>query len=277
LQNENNSKPKCFEFIAKNEEILFNSSSGGVFPLVAKKILNNGGIVCGAAWKNDFSVEHIIIDNESDLYKLQKSKYLQSYMGNIFRQIKVKLEDGVDVLFSGSPCHIAGLRTFLKKPYNNLFCLDILCAQAPSAGFFKKYLKDTFMKKKVKTYQFRNKKYGWNSDSHSIEFYDGTIISRRKEDDPYQRVFKIMSSNVCNSCRYSLLPRQGDITIGDFWNINNKDNNIDTQTQKKPKNVKLKKSEVKTIEKIPGVPQMARSYNGYSFRSIAKFGFRGGY
>ena len=108
----NNKKPKCFEFIAADEQILYNSSSGGVFQILAEQILSEGGCVVGASWTNDFSVKHIIIDDAKDLHKLQKSKYMQSYTGNIFKQVKEKLDNDILVLFSGC-CYNGGRQRVL--------------------------------------------------------------------------------------------------------------------------------------------------------------------
>ena len=226
--------PECFEFIAKNDEVLYQSSSGGAFTLMAKKILQDGGLVCGVAWRDDFSVAHIMIDNENDLHKIQKSKYMQSYVGDIHKQVKTKLESGKTVLFSGCPCHVAGLHAFLKKTYDNLYSIDLLCSNAPSSGFFRKYLHDTFGAGRIKKYEFRHKAKGWNDHTHAIQFSDGTASVRRFEDDPWQRVYhkRLMSSDACNWCRFSLVPRPADLTIGDFWWIDKNDKKLDPNYKK---------------------------------------------
>ena len=227
--------PECFEFIAKDDEVLYKSSSGGFFSLMAKKILQEGGVVCGVAWCEDFSAVHIMIDNENDLHKIQKSKYLQSDAGDIHRQVKTKLESGVTVLFSGCPCHVAGLRAFLKKSYDNLYCVDLLCSYVPSAGLFKKYLNDTFGEGQIQSYEFRHKipRWNWDNTKHAIGLSNGKILVRG-EDDPYQRVLheRIMSPDACNWCRFSLAPRPGDLTIGDFWWINRNDTELDPNYKK---------------------------------------------
>ena len=114
-KNFNSNEPVAYAFIHKNLNTVKESSSGGAFTALAETVLESGGIVVGAAWKNDFRVEHIIIDNKADLYKLQKSKYFQSYMGNIYKTIKEKLNNGTKVLFTGTPCQVIELKKYLKQ------------------------------------------------------------------------------------------------------------------------------------------------------------------
>ena len=185
----------------------------------------------GAAWKDDFSVEHIIISEKSELYKLQKSKYLQSYLGDIFRRIKEKLNMGIFVLFSGCPCQVTGLKAFLKKDYDNLLLIDLLCGNAPSTLFFKEYMKDAFPEG-VEKYEFRYKEQGWNANCVTVTVTGGTSIVRRGGiEDDYQRVYHnhTMCAPHCENCRYQAVPRVGDLTIGDFWGIGKKDKTIDTR------------------------------------------------
>lgn len=229
----NNKKPKCFEFIAADEQILYNSSSGGVFQILAEQILSEGGCVVGASWTNDFSVKHIIIDDAKDLHKLQKSKYMQSYTGNIFKQIKEKLDNDILVLFSGCPCQVAGLKSYLGKDYKNLILIDILCSYAPSPKFFKKYIEEAFPKG-IEHYEFRHKseKYNWDCVTVKITTADGIDkVYKGGGQDSYQRVFHnhVMCSVHCENCKYQTIPRFGDITIGDFWGIERRDTLIDAK------------------------------------------------
>jgi coenzyme F420-reducing hydrogenase beta subunit len=229
LANTNN-QPVCFEFIAKDEDLLFKSSSGGAFPLLADEILQSGGIVAGAAWREDFTVEHILVDNKDDLPKLQKSKYLQSHIGDIYRQIKRKLEAGQRILFSGTPCQVAGLHKYLGKEYAHLYSIDLLCHYVPSTKFFVKYLEDEFGKRNVKSYSFRHKMQGWNADclTLTLTLTDSTVLVRRFNDDPYQQVFhnRTMIPSFCEHCRFAKIPRYGDISLGDFHYIDQNDTEL---------------------------------------------------
>jgi len=232
-ENTNTKTPKCYAFIASDKEILYSSSSGGIFPLLAKQTLKQGGAVCGAAWKDDFSVEHILIDKEEDLRKLQKSKYMQSNPGDVYRRIKQKLSKGVPVLFSGCPCQTAGLKAYLGKEYKKLLIVDILCSHAPSPKFFKKYIDEAFGDPGLKFYEFRHKVKGWNSDclTLTLTLADGTIQVRRgASQDAYQSVYhnRTMTPYHCQRCKYQTLPRIGDLTIGDFWGLSKRDASIDT-------------------------------------------------
>lgn len=231
-KNDNNTEPECYEFISSRDDILLRSSSGGIFTVLANLVLDQGGIVVGAAWKDDFSVEHIIVDNKNDLWKLQKSKYLQSFVGTCFQRVKEILITGRPVLFTGTPCQVTGLRAYLGKDYDNLLAVDILCGNAPSAGFFKKYLDSSFPDG-ISAYEFRHKssRLRWDSIHVQITKKDGTKLTRSgpREDD-YQRVYHnhAMCAPHCENCRYQSLPRIGDISIGDFWWIKKHDPDLDT-------------------------------------------------
>lgn len=223
--------PKCFEFITADTGLLQKSSSGGVFGMLAEVVLQQQGAVVGAAWKCDFSVEHIIIEDIKELYRLQKSKYLQSYIGNILKEVKKKLENGQIVLFSGCPCQIAGLLSYLGKNYKNLVTVDLLCGNAPSTMFFQKYLQEEFPQG-LKSYEFRHKVQGWNADCVTVTVTDGSSEVRRGgAQDNYQRVYHnhVMCAPHCEQCKFQSLPRYGDITIGDFWGISKKDPTVDTK------------------------------------------------
>ena len=229
--NTNTREPKCYAFIANDTKLLYDSSSGGAFTLLAKQIFQSNGFVCGVAWKDDFSVEHIMIDNENDLYKLQKSKYLQSYVGDMHKKIKNKLTDGFPVLFTGAPCQVAGLRAYLGKNYEKLIAIDILCGNSPSTMFFKKYINEVSNDLAVKRYEFRHKVKGWNATSVALTFSDGTTQVRHGgKEDAYQSIYHnhTMCPHHCENCKYQALPRIGDLTIGDFWGIGKKDPSINT-------------------------------------------------
>lgn len=227
----NRKEPKCYEFVAADSQVLKNSSSGGIFPLLAHEAFRRKGSVVGAAWQEDFSVAHIMINSEQDLPKLQKSKYLQSYLGNTFRQVEKKLKDGEFVLFSGCPCQVTGLKSYLGKEYDNLLTVDLLCGNSPSTRFFQEYLKEQFPEG-LQAYEFRNKTEGWNWDGVLITLKNGEQQYRRGgKDDDYQRVYHnhTMCAPHCENCRYQETPRFGDLTIGDFWGIGGKDKTLNTR------------------------------------------------
>lgn len=160
--NFNNYKiPECYAMQA-TDEIRKSSTSGGMFTILSDYILEQGGYVCGAAFNESWEVEHIIINNKKDLEKLRGSKYIQSNKNNVFKEIKELLNNDKLVLFSGCPCEIAGLKKYLKKDYNNLILIDLICAGIMPPLMWNKYLYETFTEDKIKNITFRDKNsYGW--------------------------------------------------------------------------------------------------------------------
>ena len=150
---------KAFAVKNKNLEEQKKSSSGGIFSVLARYVLKNNGVVYGAAFNENFKLEHIRIDKQESLYKLMGSKYLQSNTQNTFELVKKDLNDGVNVLYVGTPCQIAGLRSYLGKDYEDLLLVDLVCHGVPSQKLFDKYL--TWLKKKnnssIIEYEFRSK------------------------------------------------------------------------------------------------------------------------
>lgn len=232
IRNENFQEPECYEFVSSSDETLQRSTSGGIFPTLARTVLAAGGAVVGAAWKDDFTVQHIIIESEAELSKLQKSKYFQSFTGDIMIRTKKLLESGRQVLFTGTPCQVTGLRAFLGKDYDNLLAVDILCGNAPSAMFFRKYCEENYPQG-LSSYEFRYKseKVGWSASQIKAVTLDGeTVIHSGGRDDDYQRVYHkhVMCSPHCEICGYQAFPRVGDLSIGDFWGIGKYDPDLDT-------------------------------------------------
>lgn len=212
--------PKCYAMMA-DDDTRFISSSGGMFSVVAEYILEKGGYVCGAAYKSDFKVEHIIIHDRRDLPRLRGSKYMQSHTNQIYKQIKELLEDGQLVLFTGMPCQVAGLYTCLGKDYENLYTIDLLCHGITSSKVFEKYHKDVLGGKELKRLEFKAKEpWGWHAGVNAY-FTDGSKYSKPLESDMYFIAYlkSIAKNTVCGVCRVNKLPRQGDLTIGDFWGI----------------------------------------------------------
>lgn len=229
-ENKNSAEPDCYALVAADEDIVMKSSSGGAFSLLANEVFRRGGIVAGAAWNEDnLTVGHILVDKPEELYKLRKSKYLQSYMGDSFTQVKEKLDDGQLVLFTGCACQIAGLKSFLRKDYDNLILVDIFCTYVPSAGFFKKYIESSF--KDFGSYEFRHKEGEKCWDCYTVQITDknGNVEVRRgPAEDDFQRVFHnhTMTDAHCEKCKFQNTKREGDITLGDFWDIGKKKTDI---------------------------------------------------
>ena len=219
-QYDNNSDPECYAVMLDNE-VRKDSSSGGAFTLFARYFLENGGLVCGAVLGDDFIVRHIIIDNINDLSKLRKSKYVQSYTGKVYQEIKKNLEKGKKVLFSGCPCQVAGLKNYLGKNYDNLLLLDLVCHGAPPSSAFRKYLDDNYGLQNVEKFEFRIKETGYNCDHLVCYLKNGEKLIKSYQNDAFEKCMHtgLALKKACAECLFAETPRQGDISIGDFWGI----------------------------------------------------------
>lgn len=222
-------EPYCTNAISANnkEKSIRNcSSSGGVFTVLAKNIIRQSGVVFGAAFNESFKkVEHICVDNETDLRKLRGSKYVQSWIGDSYCLAKDYLDSGRIVLFSGTPCQIAGLHSFLGKTYNNLFTQDIICHGVPSPLVWEKYvdLREAEAASKTLFVDFRNKKYGWRTYSVRFDFANGKKYIKPYIEDSFMRAYlsNLCLRPSCHNCHYKSIHRQADLTLADFWGIQN--------------------------------------------------------
>ncbi len=218
--------PKGYGACAKDNNLRFNSSSGGVFTLLAEKVLEENGIVVGAALSDDFrSVRHIVVDSPNGLEALRGSKYLQSNIGDSFNKIKEYLQNDRIVLFSGTPCQVAGLKAYLKNDYENLLCIDIVCHGVPSAAVWAKYCNEieNRFEGKIDKVNFRHKKFGWDDYAMSVSLKDKKSLFLFKNEDPYIRLF-LNDYNLrpsCYHCSHKGINRKSDITLADFWGVKN--------------------------------------------------------
>lgn len=222
VEYQNLNEPECYAACA-NDDIRMDSSSGGIFTLAAQYILDQNGYVCGAAYTDNFEkVEHILISDESELSCLRGSKYVQSDMGQNYRKIQEILKDGKLVLFTGCPCQVAGLYKFLGHEYDNLFTIDLVCHGVPSPKVFRRFVQQR--KKEygpIKYLSFRDKRaYGWTV-STLINFDNGETYKKYRTDSSYMKSFLELMSlrKSCGNCPFAHIPRMGDLTIADFWNI----------------------------------------------------------
>ena len=218
-----NNVPKGYASYNKNEEERKYSSSGGVFSLLARQILSDGGIVFGAAMSEDCRrVQHISIANIEDLTYLQGSKYVQSEIGKTYIETKEYLQKGKKVLFSGTPCEIEGLKTFLQENYENLFCVDVVCHGVPSPKVWEKYIdyREQYASSDVRRVFFRNKQWGWKRYSILIEFSNHTLYKCVRTKDLFIQMFlqNLCLRPSCYECAFKGEKRNSDITLADFWN-----------------------------------------------------------
>lgn len=205
----------------KNDDIRMKSSSGGIFTLLAQYVLKQKGIVFGARWNKNFMVEHSFIEKEEDITLFRGSKYLQSNIKESYKQVKIFLEKGKIVLFTGTPCQISGLKTFLGKEYENLYTQDFICHGVPSPKFWKKYLTyKTPNDAEITNINFRDKeKYDWDNFSLAIDFNNKKRYNRINTKDFFMQVFlsDICLRDSCYACPYKNHKTLADITLADLW------------------------------------------------------------
>lgn len=216
-------KPKAIASWNLNEDIRLTSSSGGIFTSIAKDVLEDNGIVFGVGYDEDFNVIHKEIVTIEGLEKLRGSKYVQSDINDTYQRAKKYLNKGRKVLFTGTPCQIAGLYNFLQKDYENLLTCDLICHGVPSPKVFdsyKKYLEKQY-NSNIKRIAFRHKKYGWKLYSVSILFNNDTEYSKPLTEDIFMQGFlrNHYLRPSCYECTYAKLPRIADITLGDYWGV----------------------------------------------------------
>lgn len=215
--------PSAYAAYALDESIRQESSSGGVFTVLADYVLKDGGVVFGAAFDDDFNVRHIFVDKKEDMYKLRGSKYLQSRTENCYILAKKFLNDGKKVLYSGTPCQIVGLHNYLGKDYKNLILVDIICHGVPSPLVWQKYLQSLPQASsghKPRRISFRHKYYGWKRYSVSIKYDDTEYLCEFGKDKFMQAFLRDLCLRPsCYECPSKGEERVSDFTIADFWGI----------------------------------------------------------
>lgn len=224
---------KTLAAINNDQTIRRNSSSGGVFTALAEKIICAGGHVYGARFNKELGVEHSCTNQLERLENFRGSKYLQSTMNDTFKNVRSDLKSGIKVLFSGTPCQVAGLKNFLQKDYENLITVDIICHGVPSPKVWRKYL-DTYSGIDIESASFRDKDAGWHRFGMRLSgtFHNDASYWHRSgifSDDHYMQVF-LSNLSLRPSCYYC--PSKGgkshsDITLGDFWGIEHIDSDVD--------------------------------------------------
>lgn len=251
----------CYAMMAQ-DDIRMISSSGGAFTLLAEKILEKGGTVCGAAWSDGYNVQHMIVNSKEELAALRGSKYAESNIGTSYRETKKMLDAGRIVLYTGMPCQIDGLLHYLQKDYENLITVDLLCRGIASNELFKRFVKENYKNLSLSKISFKDKKpLGWGATT-SYELSNGSIEKTNIHNSIWMCAYlaNIMDRQSCYSCKFNSLKRVGDISIGDFWGIgkyNEKFNDmkgtsiIIASSQKGDDLVKSIKDKCKLLEDVP--------------------------
>lgn len=215
----------------KDNNIRRNSSSGGIFSAIAKTVLDNNGIIYGAAFDDNFVVKHIGISSSGELDLIRRSKYVQSDLNNSFPRVKKSLKEGKQVLFTGTPCQVEGLLAYLNMPYENLITMDFVCHGVPSPAVWE-YYKNVLEKQQksiITSVNFRDKSLGWKNSSVRFNFENGNVYSNSFRNDPYMKAFlaNLCLRECCYTCKFKSLIHKSDITVADYWGIDKTNPELD--------------------------------------------------
>lgn len=225
-------KPECFAAIHKNNEVRFDSTSGGLFSALAEKMYRDKGYVGGAVFDDKFNIVHYISNDKEDLKKLRSSKYAQSDLTGFYIQVRDLLRRGEKVLVCGSPCQMAALRAFLHRDYDNLLIVDYVCRGINSPKIGKKFL-DSLEERfgsKVVWQKAKNKELGWRTMAAKFVFEDGRTHYIPASVNPMTKGYlrtNVFSRPSCYDCKFKGLPRIADISLADYWGIEKVDKSLD--------------------------------------------------
>lgn len=212
-----------FACTAKDENFAKQSSSGGVFAILANMYVKEQAVIYGAAFDDNLNVCHIRADKKDELKSLYTSKYVQSDMGNTFRQVKGDLDNGKKVLFAGTPCQVAGLKSYLQKDYLNLLSVDFICHGVPSPLVWQRYIiaMEKKLNNKITEISFRDKKDGWKNYYFKLSTANGDVFYEKHGENIYMKGFlkDLYLRSSCYDCKFKTLHRASDITLADFWGI----------------------------------------------------------
>lgn len=213
--------------INKNEQIRMESSSGGIFTLLAENVIAEGGVVFGALFDENWQVTLDYTETVEGLAAFRGSKYVQARTGETYKQCEKFLKDGRKVLYTGTPCQIAGLHHYLRKQYDNLTTCDFVCHGTPSPKVWRMYLKDVISgaNKAITDIEFRNKDNGWKAFNFKLSYNEDTMIttlSSCHRDNLFMRAFlrDMILRPSCHACKAKEMRSGSDITIADYWGIN---------------------------------------------------------
>lgn len=213
-------RPKVYAVKHREEAVRAASRSGGIFTALTDLILESGGVVYGCVLTEDFRAVHIRADNADWRNQMRGSKYIQSELGDTYKNVKRDLDAGRNVLFSGTSCQVAGLHSFLGRKYEKLICADIVCHGVPSKKVWMKYLEwqEKRTGKKVVAVDFRDKgTFGWRAHTETLTMDDGSKVSS----EVFKNLFygHTVLRPCCYECPYKDVMHPGDITIADYWGI----------------------------------------------------------
>lgn len=224
--------PKVYAAYTRNEAIRIDSTSGGIHSTLAIEMYKRNAYVGGAVYNEDHTVSHYVSNNINDLPAIRSSKYLQSNMGGNFKQIKDLLNQGKEVFYCGAPCQVQALYKFLRKEYANLTTCDFICRGVNSPKVFLSYMNmlERQYGAKATKIKFKAKEWGWHNFSMRVNFANGKEYCKDRYHD-YFFVGYLQSGNFsrpsCYECKFKGFPQKADITLADFWGIENLDKDMD--------------------------------------------------
>lgn len=221
--NVDNLPTRCFAVKALDESIVNNSSSGGFFSIIASWVLENNGVVVGAAFNEQHQVVHRTVDCVEDLIKLRGSKYVQSNLEDIIKKMEVYFKQDKFVLFTGTPCQVQAIINYFHGKHDKLITADIVCHGVPSPKLWKEYImyqQDKYHAQ-VEKVNFRDKSYGWEGYSLYLKFENGKEYKKRNQYDPYMRMFlqNTYLRESCYQCEFKTVKKNSDFTLSDFWRV----------------------------------------------------------
>jgi coenzyme F420-reducing hydrogenase beta subunit len=210
-----------------DQRVRCQSSSGGVFTALAEQVIKKGGAVCAAVYNDQFEVEHRIAFTVEELAPMRGAKYSQSHAGYLFRALKELLESGKPVIFTGTPCQCAGLKTYLGKEYEQLLLVDMVCHGVPAPSVWKEYVRRRreldANGAELSSINLRDKSTGWSRYAYSVKFQyaNGSVYCVPQGQDPYMRGFvgDLYLRPSCSVCSFKGINRCSDLTLGDCWGI----------------------------------------------------------
>lgn len=209
----------------KESTTLQHSSSGGVFSALAERIFAAGGCVFGVVWRDKVTAVFSKAENMEQLAPMRGSKYTQALPGEVYRDVKAELQKGRQVLFSGTACQVHALKKYLRKSYDNLFTFDIVCHGVPSRNLLQSYIEhfESDSHKELQQINFRVKKGNWLHYQVQKQYKDGTTQEEVSGNDLFMHLFigDKMLNQCCYNCPHAHLPRPGDLTLGDYWGVQN--------------------------------------------------------
>lgn len=212
---------EVYAAVNPDEATRMNSSSGGVFWMLVEQTIGDGGTVFGAAFDKEWMVCHSSAETLEEAGKFRGSKYVQSRVNECYKKAQEALKQGRKVLYSGTACQIAALKGYLRKDYDNLLTIDVVCHGVPSPGIWKEYIKSLSISKTIKNINFRDKRGGWRNYDFSVQFSKGTGLRESHYKNIYMQGFlhDLYLRPSCHCCKFKAGRCGSDITLGDFWGI----------------------------------------------------------